>query len=389
MRYTGIIVLFLHVVLGSCQQAGPAVRSGAEQLEEYLPLIRGKELALVVNHTSVVGDRHLVDTLLTYDLEVSNIMKVFVPEHGLRGNFDAGQHVENGTDPETGLPVVSLYGKHRKPLPEDMEGVELVLFDIQDVGTRFYTYISTLHYVMEACAENSVPLFVLDRPNPNGGYVDGPVLDPEFTSFVGMHPIPVVYGLTIGELARMVNGEGWLSGGIQCELTVIPCANYHHGKPYSLPVKPSPNLTSDHAVMIYPSTCFFEGTVISEGRGTMTPFEVFGHPDLDGDYSFTPVSIPGMSSYPKLKDQRCFGVDLREYVPDGGWTRLELKWLLDAYASFPEKDRFFTGYFNTLAGTSELREQIEAGWDESRIRASWKPDLEQFLEKRARYLIYD
>jgi uncharacterized protein YbbC (DUF1343 family) len=388
MRPVTFILLILHCLLASCQKSEFDTKTGAEQLEEYLPLIRGKSIALVANHTSLVGETHLVDTLLSYDVEVQGIMRVFVPEHGFRGDFDAGQQVNSKTDPETGIPMVSLYGKHKKPTAKDLQGIELVVFDIQDVGTRFYTYISTLHYVMEACAENGVPLLVLDRPNPHSGYVDGPVLEQEYSSFVGMHPIPVVYGLTMGELAGMINGEGWLAGGVQCDLTVIPCRNYFHGKPVSLPVKPSPNLTSDHAVMIYPSTCFFEGTVISEGRGTQAPFELFGHPDLEGDFSFTPVSIPGMSRYPKLEGKRCFGKDLREYVPPDGWNRIHLNWLLEAYAAYPRKDEFFTSYFETLAGTAGLRKQIEDGWDESRIRESWKSDLEEFKLKREPYLIY-
>ena len=270
-----------------------------------------------------------------------------------------------------------------------MEGVELVVFDLQDVGARFYTYISTLHYVMEACAENEVPLLVLDRPNPNGGSVDGPVLESEYTSFVGMHPIPVVYGLTIGELAMMINGECWLKGGLHCSLQVIPCENYFHGKPYSMPLSPSPNLSNDHSVLIYPSTCFFEGTVMSEGRGTPWPFEVYGHPGLEGDFSFTPVSIPGVSEHPKFRDQLCHGTDLRDFVPPGGWDKLHLQWLLDAYEAYPRKEEFFTFYFNTLAGCDTLRMQVEAGWDEERIRASWKGELEQYKVKRRKYLIYD
>jgi len=357
-------------------------------MERYLPLIRDKKLALVANHTSLVGGRHLVDTLLSPGMEVAGIMKVFAPEHGFRGSFDAGAEVGSGKDSATGIPIVSLYGTHKKPLPEDLEGVEMVLFDIQDVGVRFYTYISTMHYVMEACAENNVPLIVLDRPNPHSGYVDGPLLEPEFGSFVGMHPIPVVYGLTIGELAQMINGEGWLNGGVRCDLTVIPCEHYTHGKSYSLPVKPSPNLNCDQAIRLYPSTCFFEGTVISEGRGTMMPFQVYGHPDLEGDFSFTPVPIHGMSNYPKLQGQLCRGRDLRDFSPQEGWTRIYLQWLLEAYEHYHRKEEFFTPYFEKLAGTRKLRSQIVAGWDESRIRESWQAELEQFRKSRAPYLIY-
>ncbi len=365
------------------------VRCGADRLELYLPLIGDRNVALVANHTSVVGGKHLVDTLLSCGVRKSQIQKVFAPEHGFRGEMAAGVKVVDGTDPATGISIVSLYGDHKKPLPEEMAGVDLVIFDLQDVGARFYTYISTLHYVMEACAEGGIPMVVLDRPNPNGGYVDGPVLEPGFVSFVGMHPIPVVYGLTIGELAMMINGEGWLGNGLRCDLQVIPCGHYVHGKSYSMPVNPSPNLTNDHAIKLYPSTCFFEGTVVSEGRGTSSPFEVYGHPDLDGDFTFIPVSIPGISGDPKFRDQACKGRDLREFVPEEGWTSLQLQWLLDAYARFPGKEEFFTPYFEKLAGTSSLRSQIEAGWDEKMIRKSWQEALDDYMKIREAYLIYD
>ncbi len=382
-------MMILNCLFPGCSGQDFPIQTGAEQLEVYLPVIRGKNIALVANHTSMVGDSHLVDTLLSSGIERFRLQKVFVPEHGFRGDHADGQQVEDGTDPVTGIPIVSLYGQHKKPRPEDLKEVDLVVFDLQDVGARFYTYISTLHFVMEACAENDVPLLVLDRPNPNGGYVDGPVLDSVNASFVGMHPIPVVYGLTIGELAKMINGEGWLSGGISCDLTVIPCTHYYHGKPCSFPVSPSPNLTNDHAILMYPSTCFFEGTVISEGRGTPMPFEVFGHPELEGDFSFTPVSIPGVSEHPKFRDQLCHGADLRNFVPPGGWTKLHLQWLLDAYDAYPRKEEFFIPYFEKLSGTSALRKQIEAGWDESRIRKSWQKELERYLEKSRHYLIYN
>lgn len=373
----------------ACSPAEPQLRCGAERMDLYLPLIRDQRIALVANHTSLVGGTHLVDTLLSSGLGKDRLLKVFAPEHGFRGERAAGAQVDSGIDPVSGIPIVSLYGAHRKPKPEDMEGVDLVVFDLQDVGTRFYTYISTMHYVMEACAENGVPLVVLDRPNPNGGYVDGPILEPEYTSFVGMHPIPVVYGLTIGEVAGMINGEGWLSNGIKCELQVISCSNYTHDYSYSVPVQPSPNLPNDHAIRMYPSTCFFEGTVLSEGRGTPMPFEVYGHPKLQGDFSFTPRSIPGVSDNPKFRDQLCVGADLRDFVPSEGWTRLQLRWILEAYDAFPEKSEFFLPYFETLAGTALLREQIEAGWDEQRIRSSWQPGLNNYFKIRKKYLIYD
>lgn len=388
MKWLISIGLIYSMVLAGCQPSGSPVKSGAERMDQYLPLIGQQQIALVANHTSVVDGVHLVDTLLSSGISKAQIMKVFAPEHGFRGKKAAGMKIEDGMDPLTGIPVVSLYGTHKKPTPEDLEGVELMIFDLQDVGTRFYTYISTLHYVMEACAENGVPVMVLDRPNPNGGYVDGPVLDTAFSSFVGMHPIPVVYGLTIGELARMINGEGWLNQGVQCELRVVRCENYFHGKAYSMPVSPSPNLANDHAIRMYPSTCYFEGTVISEGRGTPHPFEVYGHPELTGPYSFIPVSIPGVSGTPKFEGRRCYGEDLTQFQPAEGWTRIHLQWLLKAYQQFPVKEEFFTSSFNRLAGTDALKKQIVAGWDEDAIRASWQPKLKRYLKKREKYLIY-
>jgi uncharacterized protein YbbC (DUF1343 family) len=385
-----IFTLFiLNGFMGGCSTEPAPVRTGADQLEKYLPRLAGKRIALVANHTSVVGGKHLVDTLLCSGIEREQIIKVFAPEHGFRGDRAAGVEITDNTDPVTGIPVASLYGTHKKPGKKEMEGIDLMIFDLQDVGVRFYTYISTLHYVMEACAENGIPLIILDRPNPNGGYVDGPVLRPAYRSFVGMDPIPVVYGLTIGELAGMINGEGWLSNGVRCDLTVIPCEGYYHGRFYSLPASPSPNLSNDHAILLYPSTCFFEGTVISEGRGTEMPFEVFGHPELPGNFSFTPEEIPGVARNPKFEGRLCFGTDLRDFTPAGGWKRIQLRWLLETYKSFPRKEEFFISYFDTLAGTDSLRIQVQSGWDEARIRASWQEGLDQYKLKRAKYLLYD
>ncbi|MFH0756672.1 MAG: DUF1343 domain-containing protein [Bacteroidota bacterium] len=381
--------LLIPTTWAGCVQPHREFRTGASRLEVYLPLIGERCIALVANHRSVVNQVHLLDTLLSSGVSRDQVISLFSPEHGFRGAYAAGELVEEQADPVTGIPVVSLYGRNKKPGPEQLKGVDLVLFDLQDVGTRFYTYISTLHYVMEACAENRVPLVVLDRPNPHGGYVDGPVLDDSLRSFVGMHLIPVVYGMTMGELARMINGEGWLAGGICCDLTVVPCEGYSHGDPCSLPVRPSPNLANDHAIMLYPSTCFFEGTILSEGRGTPWPFEVYGHPEMQGDFTFTPVSMPGVSPEPRYKGQRCFGEDLRQFIPGEGWNRIQLQILLDAYRRFPVKEEFFTAYFDKLAGTTALRKQIRAGWDEARIRASWKADLDDFMGKRKKYLIYD
>lgn len=393
MRYLKYIFIPVILLVSSCygqalDNEGARIKTGAEQIEKYLPIIRNKKIAIVANHTSFVRDKHLVDTLLSRGIEMVRIMKVFVPEHGFRGNFDAGEVVSNETDSITGLPIVSLYGRHKKPLSEDLADVDLVIFDIQDVGVRFYTYISTLHYVMEACAEQNIPLLLLDRPNPNSGYIDGPLLDQKHTTFIGMHPIPIVYGLTIGEFAKMINGEGWLKNGVKCDLDVVSCQNYYHGKSFSLPIYPSPNLPNDHSVMLYPSMCLFEGTVISEGRGTLMPFEVYGHPELNGDYSFTPRSIPGMSKYPKFQNLECFGEDLRDFIPTDGWNRIYLQWLIDSYNKFPDQENFFIPFFEKLSGTDLLRKQIESGMSEVEIRKSWQTDLEKFKKIRKKYLIY-
>jgi len=376
-------------LVGVCTQGGDPLKSGAERIGQYLPLIADKQIALVANHTSLVGGVHLVDTLLASGISKDQIVKIFAPEHGFRGDHAAGVKVADGKDPATGIAVVSLYGSNKKPGADELDGVALVVFDLQDVGSRFYTYISTLHYVMEACATYDLPLLVLDRPNPNGNYVDGPVLDPAFASFVGMHPIPVVYGLTMGELAGMINGEGWLKDGMRCKLTVIPCEGYFHNSSISLPVSPSPNLANDHAIRMYPSTCFFEGTVLSEGRGTAMPFEVYGHPEMEGEFSFTPEEIPEVASNPKFEGQVCHGKDLRNYLPEEGWNRIQLQWLLEAYRAFPRKEEFFTTYFDKLAGTDALRIQVEAGWDEQQIRASWQEELQEYMARRSNYLLYE
>lgn len=383
---------FIFIFLsGSCLFAGSTgtIKSGAERSDLYLPELRDKQIALVANHSSLVGELHLVDFLIGQGISKEQILTVFAPEHGFRGKHAAGAEVKDGLDPLTGIPVTSLYGASKKPSEEDLKDVDLVVFDLQDVGVRFYTYISTLHLVMEACAEHDIPLLVLDRPNPNGGYVDGPVLDPEYKSFVGMHPIPVVYGLTIGELARMIKGEHWLDDGLECRLTVVPCKGYSHGSRVELPVAPSPNLNNPHAIALYPATCFFEGTVLSEGRGTPWPFEVFGHPKLQGNFIFTPESIPGVANHPKWENEICRGSDLRGSSPGKGWEQIPLRFLLEAYRDFPEKDAFFTSYFDTLAGTDRLRKQIEAGWTEDRIRLSWEKEINAYKQIRRRYLIYE
>lgn len=362
---------------------------GAEQMELYLPLLEGRSVGLAVNHTARVGERHLVDTLLSRGV---NLRKIFAPEHGFRGEASDGEKIEDGRDPESGLPILSLYGETRKPTPEMMEGLDVIVFDIQDVGTRFYTFVSTMHYLMEACAEHGVSFLVLDRPNPNGHYVDGPVLDMAYQSFVGMHPVPVVHGMTFGEFAQMINGEGWLTGGEQCALTVIPVDNYDHQTFYELPVRPSPNLPNMRSIYLYPSLCFFEGTVASIGRGTDKQFQLIGHPDFPaGDYTFTPQPNAG-SKYPPLEGQLCRGYDLTKIATDSlrRLGRIDLSYLVDFYRQFPDKDNFFREnlYIDKLAGGKELREQIIAGRTEEEIRESWRDDLAAFREIRERYLIY-
>ncbi|MHA7112166.1 exo-beta-N-acetylmuramidase NamZ family protein [Sunxiuqinia elliptica] len=378
-------IVLLLVFLMSLQVTAQEIRPGAELTEEYLPLLEGKNVGLVINHTSVVKEQHLLDFLLGNDVLVK---KIFSPEHGFRGNADAGEQVSDQRDSKTGLPIVSLYGDNKKPKPEQIEDLDVLIFDIQDVGVRFYTYISTMHYVMEACAENNKPVVVFDRPNPNGDYIAGPVLKEDFHSFVGMHAIPIVHGLTVGELARMINGEGWLAEGKQCDLTVIPVANYTHKKGYSLPVKPSPNLPNDRSIRLYPSLCFFEATSASIGRGTYFPFQVIGYPDKRfGDFEFTPESIEGMSKNPKQLGKVCYGVDLRT---SSCHERFSLSYFLDFYNKFEDKSEFLTRerWFNLLSGTDKVLEAIRAGQTLEMIEASWKPELEAYQAMRKNYLLY-
>lgn len=377
-----LLLLLIILPLSACGQKGQP-RTGADQLEVLLPRLAGLRVGMMVNQTSMVGVRHLADTLKSRGV---NLVKIYVPEHGFRGTADAGEVVKDGIDASTGVPVISLYGSSKKASKEQMADVEVVLFDLQDVGARFFTYISSLHYFMEACAENNKKLIILDRPNPNGSYVDGPVLRPELKSFVGMHPIPITHGMTIGEYARMVNGEGWLKDGEKCALEVIAMKNWKHSDTYHIPFKPSPNLPNDHAIGMYPSTCLFEGTALSIGRGTKNPFEVVGHPDLKNQpYSFTPVSIDGMSKEPPLQDVLCYGLDLRkEPLP----KEVTLKYLIQLYNAFPDKDNFFNAYFDKLAGNTDLKAQIRSGMSEKAIKATWKNDLDAFKVIRARYLLY-
>ena len=355
--------------------------SAAQQLDDYLPLIEGKRVGVISNQTSIIGDTHLVDTLLSLGID---IRKIYTPEHGFRGTADAGAKVNSGKDEKTGLPIVSLYGKNKKPTSEMLQGIDIILFDLQDVGVRFYTYISTMSYVMEAAAENGIPVIVLDRPNPNGYYVDGPVLKTENQSFVGLHQVPVVYGMTIGEYAKMVNGEGWLKNGIHCDLTVISIRDYNRNAIYELPVKPSPNLPNWESVYLYPTLCFFEGTLVSIGRGTETPFQIYGHPDMRGGYTFTPKSTSGASK-PLLEGQRCRGENLVEFAHDYAHNenQLHLEWVIEAYQQLKDKG-FFKDYFRLLSGDKQLQINIENGKSVDEIRASWKDDLDAFKTIRAK-----
>lgn len=383
-------ILLLSILLTSqaiCTGSKRTPVPGSYQIELYKNLIEGKSVAMVANQTSMVGETHLVDTLISIGI---NIKAIFAPEHGFRNMADAGETIVDSKDPKTGVPLISLYGTHFKPTPADLAGIDLVIFDIQDVGVRFYTYISTLHYVLEACAENHIKCIVLDRPNPNGFYVDGNILDTAYTSFVGMHPVPVVHGMTIGEYAEMINGEGWLKGGVKCDLIVIKCKNYTHETYYDLPIKPSPNLPNQNSVYLYPSICFFEGTNISLGRGTPFPFQVYGSPFLpDKGFSFIPESVPGAKN-PPLLGIKCYGIDLRDAIKDGQIPspKINLKWLIDAYRVFPDKSKFFIPYFDVLSGGPTLREQIQKGMTAEQIRKTWKSGLVKFSKIREKYLLY-
>jgi uncharacterized protein YbbC (DUF1343 family) len=364
------------------------VQTGASQMDLYLPEFKGKRIAVVANHSSLIGKTHLVDTLLSKGLKINC---VFAPEHGFRGDADAGEHVASGKDAKTGIPLVSLYGKQKKPLPEHLQDVDLVVFDIQDVGVRFYTYISTMTYVMEACAEQKIPFYVLDRPNPNGHYVDGPVLDTAFRSFLGMHPVPLVHGMTVGEYAQMVNGEGWLKGKVKSTLKVIPCKGWKHRFYYQITTAPSPNLTTMNAIYLYPSLGLFEGTTVSVGRGTANPFEKIGFPGCsEGKYHFTPQPVRG-SKHPMYEGKECTGFDLNgfgeNFIRDS--RKVYLFWLLNMYKAAKDKNVFFTKSFDQHAGTDKLRKAIIAGKTEQEISDSWKNDLIKFNQIRKKYLIYE
>ena len=364
------------------------IQLGNERMNLYLDSLKGKRVAIVGNQTSMIKNTHLVDTLLSLGI---TIQKVFSPEHGFRGNADAGEKVYSGIDPKTGIPLISLYGNNKKPKPSQLADVDIVLFDVQDVGVRFYTYISTLHYVMEACAENKKPLILLDKPNPNTHYVDGPIREPRHKSFIGMHPVPIVYGMTIGEYALMINGEGWLSDSIQCNLNVVTCKNYNRKMNYKITVQPSPNLKSDISISLYPSLCFFEATTVSVGRGTDRPFEMFGHPLFPADlgFNFTPTSNVGAKN-PLWENRVCNGLDLAEHAKKHMYD-INLNWLIDAKRYLGDTVEFINQphFFDRLAGTSELRRQIYEGWSAKDIRHTWRPGIQEFRKKRAKYLLYE
>lgn len=382
--------------VGNTSKIQSGIETGAEQTGKYLPLLKGKRIAIVANQTSAIGKTSLVDSLKSLGVK---IVKIFGPEHGFRGTASAGAVVADSIDAKTGIPEISLYGKKSKPSKEDLSDVDLVIFDIQDVGARFYTYINLLARVMESCAENNRELLILDRPNPNGFSVDGPVLDLKLKSGIGMFPIPITHGMTIGELARMYNGEGWLANHVQCKISIVQVARYNHNMEYVLPIAPSPNLNTQQSILLYPSLCLFEGTIISQGRGTHFPFTVLGNPDLKGKYkfSFTPVSIKGMSETPLHQDKVCFGLDLRkfnmgEYRKTG---KINLQWLIEMYQAYPYKEKFFDykqsnqmGNFDKLAGTTQLKQQIISGKSEKEIRESWEPGLSDFKKIREKYLLY-
>ena len=384
---TILALIFTEISLSKvCAQ--PTILGGAENMSGYLPLLKLKKIAIVANQTSLVNGKHLLDTLSQLGI---NVKRVFCPEHGFRGTGSAGEKIADDVDSKTGIPVKSLYGNNKKPAAKDLQDIDLVLFDLQDVGARFYTYISTMHYVMQACAEQNIPMVVLDRPNPNGFYIDGPVLQDSFASFVGMHKVPVVYGMTIGEYAMMVNGEKWLGNNLQSKLTVIKCIGYTHKSRYVLPISPSPNLPNQRAVFLYPTLCFFEGTVISVGRGTNKPFQQYGHPLLlNSETSFVPKNTVGAVN-PPFVNEVCFGFDLTNNndISDSFNEGIQLDIIINAYNNFPNKELFFNSFFKKLAGNNVLQAQIKQGYTSKQIKESWQNELDNFKQVRKKYLLYD
>lgn len=392
-----IFILITSSIFLSWNLSGQSeIKTGAEQLDQYVPLLKGKRVAMLANQTSVVGTTHLVDTLKSLGI---NIVKVFGPEHGFRGRASAGAKVDDERDSATGIPVISLYGRKNKPTKEDLADVDILIYDLQDVGCRFYTNINALARLMEACHEHDKELLIFDRPNPNGYLIDGPVLNMKHKSGIGMFPIPIAHGLTVGEFAQMLNGEGWLTGEVKCKLRIIKVANYNHDMPYTLPVKPSPNLNTQQAVLLYPSTCLFEGTYLNHGRGTYFPFTVLGSPELKGIYhfSYTPVGIKGMAETPLHMNQVCYGLDLRNYDVDllRKKKRINIQWMIELYNAYPFKEKFFDsslskemGTIERLAGVDSFRQQIISGASEKEIRKSWEPGLSEYKKMRIKYLLY-
>lgn len=391
-----VLVCTLAVSTQAQSTKSTQIITGAEQLDQYLPYLAGKRVAILANKTTIIGKTHLVDSLKRLGV---NIVKVFGPEHGFRGNASAGVRVADEVDPGTGIPIISLYGKKNKPTPEDMADVDIMIYDLQDVGVRFYTNINALSRLMEACAESDKELLILDRPNPNAYLIDGPILDMKFKSGIGMFPLPMSHGLTVAEFAQMANGEGWLTNGVKCKLKIIRVANYDHEMMYTLPVSPSPNLNTQQAVMLYPSTCLFEGTYLNHGRGTMFPFTVLGSPELKGiyEFSYTPTSIKGMAETPLFMNQVCYGLDLRTYDVNilREKKQVNIQWMMELYKNHPYKEKFFDsklsremGTIERLVGVADFRQQIIDGKSEAEIRASWEPGLSQYKEMRKKYLLY-
>jgi uncharacterized protein YbbC (DUF1343 family) len=404
MKLFSIIFVSISICFCSAPQSQQSVpeenkgtlKTGAEQTEKYIPYLKGKRVAIMANLTSIIGKTHLVDSLKSLGI---TIVKVFGPEHGFRGNASAGVHVADEVDPATGIPVISLYGKKNKPTKEDLADVDVLIYDLQDVGVRFYTNINALVRLMEACQENGKEMLILDRPNPNGYLVDGPILDMKYKSGIGMFPLPMSHGLTVGEFAQMANGEGWLTNKVKCTIKIIPVANYKHDMPYTLPVKPSPNLNTQQSIMLYPSTCMFEAVYVNHGRGTYFPFAVLGSPELKGkyDFSFTPTSIKGMSETPLFMDQVCYGLDLRNYDIEllRKSKKINLQWIMELYKAHPYKEKFFNSKLskemNTIEqqiGSGLFRQQIIDGKSEKEIRESWEPGLSEYKKMRKKYLLY-
>ena len=391
MRSIHIIIYFIiTITTASCQTKSSKkdyILPGIHNINNFKNKLKYNNIAVVANHSAIINNVHLVDTLISLGI---NVKTIFSPEHGFRGNQDAGATINNEVDNKTGLKVISLYGKNKKPQNSDLQDIDIIVFDIQDVGVRFYTYLSTMHYIMEAAAENNIKVIILDRPNPNGFYVDGPILDTVQKSFVGMHPIPIVHGMTLGELAQMINGEKWLKNGIQCNIEIIKCTNYSHNDLYQLPVKPSPNLPNMTSIYLYPSLALFEGTVMSVGRGTQMPFQIYGHPDIRTTFSFTPISTPGASNNPKYEGIICYGYDLRNFDINTFITKpeLSLKYIIDAYNNINSKADFFNNFFYNLSGNKKLKTQIINNISEENIKLSWEKELKQFKDKRKKYLLY-